>query len=134
MDTSHIYHQLKRHATLNNIVLVAAGIVVIASIWNTMATLQKNFILQQRVNTLEQEIAVTQLEVDTLRLQRQYLESEEYQELVARAKLGKADPGESVINLPPIPSTPEDVTGTQPRQQNDRSNFDKWMEFFFGRR
>lgn len=127
-----IFQFFKRHTTLNNTVLAVAGIIVIAGIWNTIATLQKNFILQQRVNTLEQEIQLTQLEVDTLRLQQEYLQSSEYQELIARAKLGKAGSGEHVINLPPLPeqesTTIEVATPAEPP-----SNFDKWLQFFFGR-
>lgn len=134
MDTAHIYQLIKRHATLNNIVLAVAVVIVIASIWNTMDTLQKNFILQQRVNTLEQEIVLTQLEVDTLRLQQQYLQSAEYQELVARDKLGKAAPGENLINLPPLSPEESASAKSQPRSRDDRSNFDKWLDFFFGKR
>jgi hypothetical protein len=53
MDYTQLLRRAQRYVTLNNGVLFAAGIIVIASIWNTMLTLQKNFILQQRVNTLE---------------------------------------------------------------------------------
>jgi cell division protein FtsB len=131
MDYTQLLRRAQRYVTLNNGVLFAAGIIVIASIWNTMLTLQKNFILQQRVNTLEQQIKITQLEVDTLRLQQQYLRSPEYQELMARAKLGKATPGEQVINLPALPDDPAPTTSA--RQTAELSNVDKWMRFFFGR-
>jgi cell division protein FtsB len=132
MNTSHIIATVRRYLTLNNSVLIVAMIIVIASVWNTMITLQKNFILQQRVYTLEQEILVTQLEVDTLRLQQQYLQSSEYQELTARAKLGKAAPGEKVINLPALPKE-EKPTQATVIPTDELSNFQKWLRFFFGR-
>ena len=132
MNTSHLIATVRRYLTLNNSVLIVAMIIVIASVWNTMITLQKNFILQQRVYTLEQEILVTQLEVDTLRLQQQYLQSPEYQELTARAKLGKAAPGEKVINLPPLPKEAP-VTQQTIVTTDELSNFQKWLRFFFGR-
>lgn len=132
MNTSHLFATVRRNLTLNNSVLIVAMIIVIASIWNTMLTLQKNFVLQQQLNTLEQEIKITQLEVDTLRLQQLYLQSSEYQELTARAKLGKVTPGEKVINLPPLPKeAPAQQTTTI--QMDELSNFQKWMRFFFGR-
>jgi|JI6StandDraft_1071083.scaffolds.fasta_scaffold462168_1 cell division protein FtsB len=132
MNTSHLIATVRRYLTLNNSVLLVAMVIVVASIWNTMLTLQKNFLLQQQVNTLEQEIMISQLEVDTLRLQQQYLQSPEYQELTAREKLGKAAPGESVVNLPPLPPEPEVEEETfVPTDQ--LTNFQKWMRFFFGR-
>jgi cell division protein FtsB len=132
MNTSHLIATVRRYLTLNNSVLLVAMVIVVASVWNTMLTLQKNFLLQQQVNTLEQEIMISQLEVDTLRLQQQYLQSPEYQELTAREKLGKAAPGESVINLPALPPEPEKKQATfVPTDQ--LSNFQKWMRFFFGR-
>jgi cell division protein FtsB len=132
MNSSHLIATVRRYLTLNNSVLLVAMVIVVASIWNTMLTLQKNFILQQKVNTLEQEIMISQLEVDTLKLQQQYLQSSEYQELTAREKLGKASPGESVINLPPLPPEPkiEEETFVP---TDELSNFQKWMRFFFGR-
>ena len=132
MNTSHFIATVRRYLTLNNSVLLIAMVIVIASVWNTMLTLQKNFILQQKVYSLEQQIQLTQLEVDTLRLQQQYLQSPEYQELTARAKLGKAAPGEKVINLPALPKeapkTQQTVVMT-----DELSNFQKWLRFFFGR-
>ncbi len=132
MDITHLIHIARRHLTLNNSVLIVAMVIVVASIWNTMLTLQRNFILQQKVNNLEQEIMLTQLEVDTLRLQQQYLQSAEYQELTARAKLGKAAPGEKVVNLPPLPKE-DKVPSVLTPTLDDSSNFQKWMRFFFGR-
>ncbi|MFZ1458927.1 MAG: septum formation initiator family protein [Candidatus Saccharimonadales bacterium] len=132
MNISHYYQMFRRHATLNNGVLAAAAIIVLASVWNTVETLQKNFLLQQRVDTMKQEIAIAEIETETLKLQQQYLKSTEYQELTARAKLGKSSPGEKVIILPPLPKsdTPQAET---PTTRVPRSNFAKWTQFFFGR-
>jgi len=132
MDITHFYRIARRHITLNNSVLAVALLIVFGSVWNTVLTLQKNFLLQQKVDLLEQQIRVSQLEVETLQLQQQYLKSREYQELIAREKLGKAAPGEKVINLPPLPPK-QQVTPTAPAVQPELSNFQKWMRFFFGR-
>ena len=133
MNLSHLYHIARRHATLNNGVLLLAGVIVIASIWNTLETLQRNFRLQQKVDTLTQEIAVAKLEAETLELQQQYYKSAEYIELTARAKLGKAMPGEKVIILPSSPKSKPAPSNTATVTRPTKSNFDKWMQFFFGR-
>lgn len=133
MNWSHYYHLVRRNATLNNGVLLVAGIIVLASIWSTVGTLQRNFRLQQKVDLLTQEIEVAKLEAETLELQQQYLKSPEYLELTARAKLGKAMPGEKVIILPVSPKSTPAPTATTPTPRTDKSNFQKWMQFFFGR-
>ena len=133
MDSQHIFHILRRHATLNNVVLLVALVVVMASVWNTLSTLQKNYLLQQRVDQLSQEIEITRLEAENLKLQQNYYRSDEYLELTAKAKLGKALPGETVVILPPLPKTPVDEADT-PTATPNQSNFAKWIQFFFGER
>ncbi len=133
MHATHYLTLLRRHATLNNGVLFVAAIIVVASVWNTLSTLQRNFRLQQKVDLLSQQIEVAKLEAETLELQQQYYKSAEYIELTARAKLGKAMPGEKVIILP---SSPKSVPGASPSTTTikpEKSNFDKWLQFFFGR-
>ncbi len=133
MDWLHYYHLIRRNATINNAVLVAAGLIVLASIWSTVGTLQRNFRLQQKVDLLTQEIEVAKLEAETLELQQQYLKSPEYLELMARAKLGKALPGEKVIILPASPKSKPSTAATTLLRPAEKSNFEKWMQFFFGR-
>ncbi len=132
MNTLHLSRLYKRYATLNNGVLLVASIIVLASIWNTVETLQYNFVLQQRVDRMKQEIAIAEIETETLKLQQQYLKSPEYQELTARAKLGKSSEGEKVIILPPQAKTPT-ASSTVTPVKLPQSNFAKWMQFFFGR-
>ena len=110
-----------------------AGVIVVASIWNTLETLQRNFRLQQKVDVLAQEIEVAKLEAETLELQQQYYQSAEYIELTARAKLGKAMPGEKVIILPASPKSATASLPTTTVVKPEKSNLEKWMQFFFGR-
>lgn len=133
ITTQHLYHRLRPHATLNNVVLLAAAGIVLIGVWNTIATLQKNFLLQQRVDSLDQQIEIARLETETARLQQQYLRSPEYIELVARKSLGKAAPGEVMVVLPPTPAEP---SSKQPAQHAAvaRSNPQLWIDFFFGSR
>ncbi|MGB3009067.1 MAG: hypothetical protein WBB33_01805 [Candidatus Saccharimonadales bacterium] len=132
MNIQHLHHRAKQYATLNNGVLLIAAVIVLASVWNTVETLQYNFLLQQRVDRMKQEIAIAEIETETLKLQQNYLKSTEYQELTARAKLGKSSEGEKVIILPPQPKPAQQHT-TAATTIVEKSNFAKWMQFFFGR-
>lgn len=130
MNTPHVLHNFRRHLTLNNAVLLGALLLVISSVWNTVGTLQKNFILQQKVDRLTTEIKIAEIEAETLALQQQYYRSPEYLELTARSRLGKASEGETLIILPPLPEqTPE---AEQIATLEEPSNFSKWMRFLFG--
>ncbi len=131
MNTSHLFYTIRTRMTLNNIVLAGALLIVSASVWNTIGTLQKNFILQQKVDRLTTEIKIAEIEAESLALEQQYYRSPEYLELTARARLGKAAEGETMIILPSLPKNLDKPT--LPKKSFDQSNFSKWMRLFFGR-
>lgn len=126
-----IYH-LRRYATLNNAAVAVAALIALSWLWGTVTTLQKNFSLQQEVDSLDQDVQIAELQNDSLRFQQQYLRSDEYLELAAREKLGKAAPGEKVIILPETPEI-DDVSPSSATPVTEPSNFQQWMRFFFGR-
>lgn len=132
MKISHTIHLLRSHATLNNGVLLAAALITILGVWNTMTTLQKNFMLQRKLDSIEKQIKITEVEIQTLQLKQQYLKSDEYKELVARESLGRVLPGEKVIMLPPVPEKSPQAPQAAPIAEE--SNFGLWMKFFFGGR
>lgn len=102
-----------------------------------MEAIQRNFKLQQQVDLLAQEIAVNELENQTLTLQNKYYKSAEYLELSARERLNKASPGEKVLILPPNTVEPAGAMRTQNPDDapiTQRSNFAQWMYFLFGRK
>lgn len=127
---------LQRHATLNNGVLAVALLIGLSLAWNTAEAIQRNFRYQQQADALSQYIAVQELENKSLALQNKYYQSPEYMELSARERLGKAAPGESVINLPPntVKPAPETELQTQETPITARSNFAQWMFFLFGKK
>src|SRR5690606_28749630 len=90
--TEFIYHA-RKYATFNNVVIFVAACIVIAGIWSTVGTLQKNYALQREVDDLDQQIQIAELETATLALEKDYYKSDEYLELSARKYLGKALPG-----------------------------------------
>jgi len=126
-------HNIRPHLTLNNGVLAVALLVTVSWVWGTVGAIQQNFLLQQQVDTLAQRIDFQQLENQTLGFENQYYNSHEYLELAARDHLGKANPGEKLLVLPPTTVTdtsPSQTTPTTPIEK--RSNFQQWMYFLFG--
>lgn len=130
----NIKKRLEPFINLNNMVLVVAVFITLSWLWGTIQAIQKNFILQQKVDDLKQEIAVDELENQTLQFQQKYLNSSEYLDLSARTHLNKALPGEKVVNLPP-----NTVATAQPKSNTttgikSRSNLEQWLYFLFGQK
>jgi len=125
--------KLRSHLTLNNGVLLVALLITASWVWGTVGAIQQNFLLQQEVDGLDQQIAFQELENQTLQFENQYYGSKEYLELSARAHLNKANPGEKVLILPP--NTVADSGGAQTAPVTPiakRSNFEQWLYFLFG--
>ena len=133
MTLTHFIAQIRRRATLNNVVLMLACLIAIGWLWGTVVSLQKNFALQKEVDALQRDIQIAEIENATLQFARQYYGSNEYLELRARQYLNKALPGEHLVFLPAAPKIPA-VSPAQdrPASPDDTSNFQQWMRFFFG--
>lgn len=131
MNRKHLIYLVKPWLRLNNLTLVVAGLVALSWLFGTVNTLQKNFLLQQEVDKLDEQIQVAEIEQATLGFQRQYYQSNEYLELQARDKLGRAAPGEKMVLLPKYVAPPEEPVEKQSSSQVP-SNFQQWMRFLFG--
>lgn len=132
-----LLRRAQQHLTLNNGVLLIALLLAFVWAWSTVEAIQRNFKLQQQVDSLQQQIAVRELENKTLELQKKYYASDEFIELSARQRLNKAAPGEKLLLLPPhtvAPATEAHAQTTQEVPLADRSNFAQWMYFLFGKK
>ena len=126
---------MKRYTTLNTVVILIGAIVVSGWVWGSITTMQRNYALQKEVDARERELALTQLEVDTMQLQKNYYASDEYKELAARERLGLAAPGEKVLLLPPNSAAAKatNITEKSPTATTRTlTNFEQWMLFLFG--
>ena len=84
MTSKEYYYHIKKRLTLNHIVLAVAVFITVLGVWNTVQTLQRNFALQRQVNELDQQIAIAELETQTLALQQYPEDIIELPELAAR--------------------------------------------------
>lgn len=93
------YKQLARYlwhrwATLNTGIIMVAAFIVLSWVWGSVSMIQANFEAQKAVEERQREKDILELEVETLRYQQNYYNSDEFKDLEARSKLGLAGPGE----------------------------------------
>ncbi len=125
--------KLRSHFTLNNGVLLLALLITMSWVWGTVQAIQQNFVLQQQVDGIGQQIAFQDLENKTLEFENQYYGSNEYLELSARSHLNKSAPGEKLLILPQnTVSDKAPATTSVVMPISKRSNFQQWLYFLFG--
>lgn len=145
MSLTLIYRKLQHlwrvYGTRNNILLAVALIIAAGWAWGTVSVMQTNFTAQKRVDTQRRELELTQLEVDTLKYQQNYYNSDEYKDLAARQNLGLVKPGEKVLILPPNSSAAQAESkadelaaqGEPSKTIEARGNVAQWFDFFSGK-
>lgn len=129
------YHIKYRYPTREIITIAGVALVILWFIVGSVQAMQKNYRLRGGVEGRRQASELLELEVKTLEYEQRYLQSEEYQKLAVRQRLGYGDPGERVLILPPnSPETTQYDTATSQRRTETTppSNFRQWMNFLFG--
>jgi cell division protein FtsB len=124
------FRQLLESAQLS---VIIAAIIGVSLIWSTIKAVQRNYELQGQVDALEEEIAVLELENQNLKLGIEYYKTDTFLELEARQKFNKAAPGEGVLLLPKDGDGPEAEQDLSDTQEEEKSNFEQWKYFLFGR-
>ena len=129
-----IYRVRHHYLTINNAVVALAVIVAIGWVWGSLGVMQRNYTLQRTLRLREQELALTELQVRSLELEGLYYQTEEYQELAVRNRLGLAKPGEKMVILPKRDETPTAATAVAATATPDDqpSNTAQWLLFFLG--
>lgn len=130
------YHIRHRYLTMNNIVIAVAFFLGLSWAWGSIGMMQRNYALQKEVDAKARNLKLAELETQNLKYEQRYYQSSEYQELEVRKRLGLANPGESVLILPPNTQQAKDadvVVADKPvRTAVPTSDFQQWMNFLFG--
>lgn len=130
------YHIRHRYLTMNNIVIAVAFFIGLSWAWGSIGMMQRNYALQKEVDAKARNLKLAELETQNLKYEQRYYQSSEYQELEVRKRLGLANPGESVLILPPNTQQAKDadvVVADKPvRTAVPTSDFQQWMNFLFG--
>ncbi|GHU09612.1 hypothetical protein FACS189431_7930 [Alphaproteobacteria bacterium] len=126
------FGRLTSKIRLGNVVAVAIVVAMLVWVWATIVALNKNYDLERQVAQGRLENEVQEIENENLKLQQVYYGTSEYLELSAREKLNKALPGEHLVILPRTAGLEKVNTGVAARPADDRSNFEKWLDFLLG--
>ena len=127
------YYTRKDILTFNNIILAIAIILCFVWTFGAINSMSRNWILEEKLKTRQLEAARLKLEVETLELEQQYYNTDEYKELMARIKLNKMQPGETMVILPKnSEAVINKYANTKTEMLAQRSNFAEWLDFLFG--
>lgn len=112
-----------------------AVVVCLVWTWGAISAMSRNWELEQRIVSKKRELAILQLEIETIELENQYYASEEYQELAAREKRNKIAEGETMIYLPEntdYAKHKNNIIEEPEEESEEKSNFEQWISFIFG--
>lgn len=130
-----VYVIRHKYLTLNNVVILVAFLIAANWVWGSLDMMQRNYSLQKEVDLKKRQLELTELQRDSLELQKAYYQTAEYQELAAREALGLVRPGEKVLILPENNKQAQksDTTlAAQPVATQPSSNLEQWVNFLFG--
>lgn len=109
------------------LIVIVATVLFLAM---TIQVLNNNYTLQRQIDNAKLDNQVAELENQNLKLEQEYYKTSEYQELSARALLGKALPGEHLVLLPKVATSTKATNDGQARTV--KSNMDQWLDFLLG--
>lgn len=130
-----VYTIRHKYLTYNNVVILVAFLIAASWVWGSLQVMQRNYGLQKEVDLKKRELALTELQRDSLELEQRYYQTDEYKELAARESLGLVRHGESLLILPEnsdaakAADAPEAVVAVQ---KEPSSNLEQWLNFLFG--
>ncbi len=117
-----------------NIGLIIAGLFGIWVVWNTFFIVIKNNRLKNEIAELRENVAVLELENRNLELGISYYQTDEYLEQAVRDDLLLKDPNENVAIAPKTKNAPyQPFADEKAQSQQDKSNFQQWIDFLLGR-
>lgn len=119
----------------DNVVLLIALAFCLAWTWGSISAMSRNWSLAQEIQNRRRELALLDLEVETLELENEYYASDEYQELAARKYQNKILPGETLVYLPEnsfAARTKHANGATTEVIATETSNIQQWLQFLFG--
>ena len=131
-----IYHIRHKYVTLNNMVIVVAFVIAAGWVWGSLGMMQRNYSLQKDVDLKKRQLQLTQLQKDTMALEKNFYQTAEYQELAIRSTLGLVRPGEKALVLPANSQAAKNEDAVKTTAQTSAavqpSNLEQWVNFLFG--
>ena len=119
--------------------LILVGFVSVSVFWSGAKIVQQNYELAQKVQKIEEENELLELENRNKELQNEYLGTNEFAELTARRVFGKAAPGERVYIVPKdvalnsLQEKPQpEAIESEIEKPKYQKNLEAWLNIYFG--
>ena len=126
----------RRTVPFTQIITIVVATMAISMIVDFGRKATANYRIRREETRLEQEIAAERAKHEALLARREYVQTDEYIERVAREELKWVRPGETLVvpvplnrQPPPTPQTPPAPTEPLPRE----SHWQEWWTLFFDR-
>lgn len=130
----HAKYKLKHDfLSVENVVLILAIVLCLVWTYQSIAAMNRNWELSETLSREKSQLELLSVEVETLSLENEYYQSDEYQELMARKLLDKQLPGEKMVVMPDnsAAALAKHQVATPVREERDLSNFEQWMGYLF---
>lgn len=132
-----LYHVRHEYVTMNNMVLVIAGVIAISWAWASVQAVQRNYQLQGEIDAKQRQEQLVELQTANLKFEQHYYQSTEYLTLEAKRRLGLAEPGEKLLILPAnsaavkAESAREDTSSVVAAALPSPPPLQQWLSFLF---
>ena len=119
--------------TSQNFFFAAVVFIVVTSIVGGLSSMNRNWRLEQKLEDARVTQRKLELEIDKLKYENSYYNSDEYQELIAREKLDKKYPGETMVILPKNSKVAKekDKQTKIATLERKKTNLEIWLDFLF---
>lgn len=121
---------------LDNLVVIVAVILCFGWTWGSVSSMSRNWELASEIAEAERELALLQLEIETMEMENEYYASDEYLELEARRLQNKVDTGETLVYLPANSDAAKNKHSDDEEEttiiEAAGSNLEQWLQFLFG--
>jgi cell division protein FtsB len=128
----------KALADSRNLTIYIIAIVALSVTWSSIKIIDKNYQLEKRINSLQQDVDTLEQQTKNQKLKNQYFNTDAYLELAARKYFSKAAPGENLLLVPtdvaekyihPQEKTAEDIKKSQAKPFYIK-HLQEWINFF----
>jgi len=117
-----------------NLSVVIVGVVGFWVAWQTVVVVVKNNQLQLEIAEKREQVALLELENQSIEFEIEYYKTDEFLERSAKENLLLKRPGENVAIAPLTRDAPFPAgRNQQQRESEPRSNFQQWIDFVLGR-
>lgn len=117
-------------------VMIIFTVMATSLAFNTFNVIQRNYELQKKLDNLEDEVALIDVQNQNLKYNIEYYKTDNYLEIEAKRRFNLAGKGEGVIFLPkdgdPVFEESDSLIEQSQGIDSVKSNFEKWMLFLSG--